>query len=218
MKKIDNLVKMLMALSVFICCYACDSNDENTPNPTTTTVTAESLNGYYIPYQDETSEGKQSYRVVSFFKENGTMMAYLDGQGVRRGYPLIINNNQFIFDINADNSNVLTFSFTKDVSGNITLLNLTKTGGSTLTHYEMFSPSQIPSWGGFIFERVAGEAGFFKYYRFSANKTLFANDVSPNAEPNQGCYELGNGFGFKSNGELIMGIFVPSWKGNSNVK
>lgn len=218
MKKIDTFVKMLMILSVFIFCYACDSHDDGSEKPTPTAVTAESLNGYYVPYQDEDEEDNQRYRVIYFVKEDGIMKAYLDGQGTRRITPLIVNDNKFIFDPNGDGSVVFNFSFSVDTSGKISLTSLTKSGTSVLIHYEMFSSSQTPSWGGFTFERTSGVSSFFKYYSFSSNKTLFANSTTASTEPNQGCYELGNSIGFKSNSEILMGIFVPSWKGDTSVK
>lgn len=218
MKKLQNIAKILMVISVFIGLTACDSNDDSNPTPSPKNVTAESLNGYYVPYQDETEEGNQRYRVIYFVKEDGTMKAYLDGQGTRRIAALIVNDNKFIFDSNADGSVLFNFSFSTDTSGKISLTSLTKSGTSVLIHYEMFSASQTPSWGGFTFERSAGVSSFFKYHSFSVNKTLYANSTAANTEPNQGCYELGNSIGFKSNNDILMGIFVPSWKGDTSVK
>jgi len=218
MKKLQNIAKILMVISVFIGLNACDSNDDSNPTPSAKNVTAESLNGYYVPYQDETEEGNQRYRVIYFVKEDGTMKAYLDGAGTRRIAPLIVNDNKFIFDSNADGSVIFNFNFSADDNGKISLTSLTKSGTSVLIHYEMFSASQTPSWGGFTFERSAGVSNFIKYYSFSSNRTLFANSMTSNTEPNQGCYEIGNSIGFKSNSESLMGIFVPSWKGDTSVK
>lgn len=218
MKKLQNIAKILMVISVFIGLNACDSNDDSNPTPSAKNVTAESLNGYYVPYQDETEEGNQRYRVIYFVKEDGTMKAYLDGAGTRRIAPLIVNDNKFIFDSNADGSVIFNFNFSADDNGKISLTSLTKSGTSVLIHYEMFSASQTPSWGGFTFERSAGVSNFIKYYSFSSNRTLFANSMTSNTEPNQGCYEIGNSIGFKSNSEILMGIFVPSWKGDTSVK
>ena len=220
MKKIDNFIKILMVLSVFIFCYACDSNDDGASTPTPTKVTAESLNGYYVPYQDETEDGNQRYRVIYFVKEEGTMKAYFDGQGIRRVASLKVTDNKFIFDLNSDGSTLLSFSFSSDNTGKISLTSLTRTGSSNtaIIHYEMFSSSQTPSWGGFTFERTAGVSSFFMYYSFSGNRALFANSTVASTEPDQGCYELGNSIGFKSNDDILMGIFVPSWKGDANVK
>lgn len=218
MKKLQNIAKILMVISVFIGLNACDANDDSNPTPSAKNVTAESLNGYYVPYQDETEEGNQRYRVIYFVKEDGTMKAYLDGAGTRRIAPLIVNDNKFIFDSNADGSVIFNFNFSADGNGKISLTSLTKSGTSVLIHYEMFSASQTPSWGGFTFERSAGVSNFIKYYSFSSNRTLFANSMTSNTEPNQGCYEIGNSIGFKSNSESLMGIFVPSWKGDTSVK
>jgi len=218
MKKLQNIAKILMVISVFIGLNACDSNDDSNPTPSAKNVTAESLNGYYVPYQDETEEGNQRYRVIYFVKEDGTMKAYLDGAGTRRIAPLIVNDNKFIFDSNADGSVIFNFNFSADDNGKISLTSLTKSGTSVLIHYEMFSASQTPSWGGFTFERSTGVSNFIKYYSFSSNRTLFANSMTSNTEPNQGCYEIGNSIGFKSNSESLMGIFVPSWKGDTSVK
>lgn len=220
MKKLQNIAKILMVISVFISLNACDSNDDSNPTPTPKNITAESLNGYYVPYQDETQEGNQRYRVIYFVKEDGIMKAYLDGQGTRRIAPLVVNDNKFIFDSNADGSAVFNFIFSTDNTEKISLTNLTRTGSSdiTLIHYEMFSASQTPSWGGFTFERTAGVSGFFKHYSFSANRTLYSNSTIANTEPDLPCYELGNSIGFKSNNDILMGIFVPSWKGDTSVK
>lgn len=218
MKKLQNIAKILMVISVFIGLNACDSNDDSNPTPTPKNITAESLNGYYVPYQDETQEGNQRYRVIYFVKEDGTMKVYLDGAGTRRIAPLTVNDNKFIFDSNADGSVIFNFNFSADDNGKISLTSLTKSGTSVLIHYEMFSASQTPSWGGFTFERSAGVSNFIKYYSFSSNRTLFANSMTSNTEPNQGCYEIGNSIGFKSNSESLMGIFVPSWKGDTSVK
>ncbi|MEG1239155.1 MAG: hypothetical protein RSD30_16435 [Flavobacterium sp.] len=221
MKKIDNFAKMLMILSVFIFCYACDSADDSNPNtnPTATTVTAENLNGYYVPYQDEIGDGTQNYRVVYFVKEDDGMNAYFDGIAGRRIIPLIVSDNKFTFDLNSDGAYVLNFSFSKDNAGKISLTNLNS--GNTdymIIHSEMFSSAQTPSWGGFSFEKSTGASGFFKYYRFSGTKTALGNGASPNPNPNIACYELANSIGFKSNSEILMGIFVPSWKGDTNIK
>lgn len=219
MKKVHTLLKILMVVSVLIFCNACSSGDDGTTTPTLTTVTAESLNGYYIPHQEELQDGTQRFRVVYFVNEEGTMKAYLDGPGTRRVVPLIVNDNKFVYDLNADGSYVINFSFSIDNTGKISLTNLTRSGfNSTLIHYEMFSGAQTPSWGGFTFERTSGVASFYKYYSFSGDKTLYANSVDANSEPNLGCYQLGNGVAFKSNNDNLMGIFVPSWKGDTNVK
>ena len=215
-----NLFKLLFVLNIIILCNACDSTEDGNLNPTPTSITAENLNGFYIPYQDEAENGNQRFRVVYFVKEEESMKAYLDGQGLRRIAPLTISDNKFVFDLNSDGTTVLNFNFSKNDAGKIALTSLTKTGSSatTVVHYEMFSPTETPSWGGFTFERSTGVSSFFKYYKFSGNETFYANDVSPNTDPDLPCYELGNGIGFKSNSEIIMGIFVPSWKGDTNVK
>ncbi|RYD97036.1 MAG: hypothetical protein EOP54_12090 [Sphingobacteriales bacterium] len=219
MKNLKNnlgaLIIIISMLSIFSSC-----KKKSQPN-TVVPVTAEALTGYYIAIERESNDIMQ-YRLVYFINENGNVKVYHDGAATRRIGDVVVSDNKFSFDLNANGQDVLEFVFLSDASGNISLKSLVNKGtGSAamqIQHAEMFKTSSVPGWGGETFKRKAGAPEYFMYYSFSDSKTMYANSTSPATVPSMACYTLGNDLGFKSNNDILLGIFVPSWKGDATIK
>ena len=213
MKTLKNTLKITAMLLMLLSFAACKKDKTNNAAKE---IKATDLVGYYLAIE----RADNSVRLVYFINESGSIKAYYDGPDTRRIGNVTMNANKFLFDLNGDGASVLEFAFSSDASGTISLNSLRFSGTSTveILNAEMFKTDEALNWGGKTFIREVGIADYFKYYRFSESKILFANSTVPTTEPHLGCYILGANVGFKDNNGNLLGIFVPSWKGNKNIK
>ena len=213
MKTLKNTLKITAMLLVLLSFAACKKDKvDNTEKE----IKADDLVGYYLAIE----RADNSLRSVHFLNENGLIKAYYDGPEVRRISTVTMVGNKFLFDLNGNGESVLEFTFSNDTFGNISLASLKFSGTSTveILNVEMFKRNEAPNWGGKTFIREVGIVEYFKYYRFSEDKTLFANSTVTTTVPFLECYTLGDNVGFKDNNGNLLGVFVPSWKGNKNIK
>ncbi|NGM61750.1 hypothetical protein G5B30_07460 [Sphingobacterium sp. SGG-5] len=195
---------------------SCSKDDDTTPEAP---VMAADLLDYYIPIEAINTEGKTIYRLVYFTKGTGTIIkATYDGPGLRRGQVVTVDKNIFNFDFNGDGYTVYEFSFAKNSGGDIVLKSTINKGTSTLqiVHAELIKSSEAPDWSGKTFMRAVGPMGYSEYYSFSVDNNY--TDEIGNNPAYWPLYVLGSNVGFKSNSDILMGIFVPSWKGNTEIK
>jgi len=183
-------------------------------------VIARDLAGHYMAIES-TLDGKPRYRLVYFVSDGGTVTATWDLPGSRRGGVVSLTNNIFSFDLNANGTDIYEFGFSGDAPGNIMLKSIAYKGTSNvqIQHAELYSNNAIPVWGGKMFKRVTGNI-YDVYFGFTDDKLKYrsASVPPPSYSLDVGCYSIGSDVGFKNNNDNAMGIFVPSWKGNSDIK
>ncbi|SDC89589.1 hypothetical protein [Niabella drilacis] len=203
----------ILGVAVVSCKKAQDTVSE-------TPVMAPDLVNYYIAMEGISDEGRAGFRVIYFDNNGGMVNATSDRAASRRGQAVTVENNTFRFDINANGTLVYEFTFAKSKAGELLLKTATNVGSASvqMVNTELFKVADAPRWGSKVFKRITGLTDYFTYYGFSGNKTLYANSTSPATAPALGCYALGSDVGFKNNSDNLMGIFVPSWKGNTRIK
>lgn len=204
-----NISLLIFALALFAACKKDNKEMENQP------LTAADLVNYYIPLEIGSTQGK--FRVIYFDNNGGAISATYDGGGLRRGQAVTVENNIFRFDVNGDGGTIYEFVFAKNNTGQLSLKSYSNKGASDtrIMHAEIFANNSVPGWSGKAFIKKSAPEGWSNYCIFSADKTKATFNNSPTVQPTGNIYAIGNSIGFKDDGIELMGIFVPSWKGNA---
>lgn len=190
------------------------NNNGNNNNNSDTVVTLNDLVNYYFVYKNP--DGK--LRVIYFFNDNGSVNAYRDGLGNRRGMEgMAMNSNSLSCKFGSVD---YTFRFSKQNS-NISLANYTSSEGA-YDNLQMFKVSDVPVFASTnatenIFNYSNNGNGVYLYFGYQ-NGNVWRYDCVNGPGNSMGYYLIGTSIGWKSNDEATFGVAVPDWAGNSNVK
>jgi hypothetical protein len=217
MKYLKILTIAVFGLLLFGACKKDTPIDKN--------VTASDLAGHYVAVEAKMGN-YVVVRLVNFYAEGGVIKADWYKVNDKRSATVTISENTFSFDLFDTGADIYVFNFSKNASGGVMLNSLKSEGPNNIDilHAEMYNSKDIPNWGGKTFELLTEPYGniYSKYIKFSENKTKVAFARGLSNMPEETCIVISNNAGFKTgrdaNAINTLGIFVPSWKGDTNVK
>ncbi|SDC89725.1 hypothetical protein [Niabella drilacis] len=179
-------------------------------------VAAVDLLNYYMALEIRERD-RVKLRLVCFPPDYDNIMAAWNGPGFGRLAVVTLSGNRFSFDVNGNSSDVFDFSFSKDDLGNLSLKGTTYKGVNAvqIQHVELFRTRDIPVWAGKTFRKVDGPYNHLAQYYFSQDRQKYYNVVGENGT---NCYPKTSGIGFHNEHDNLLGVFVPAWKGDANIK
>lgn len=179
-------------------------------------VTAYDLLGHYMAL-DIRENDRQKLCLIYFATEGGAPMAIWQQPGYGWVGDITMVNNKLSFDVGGIGTRVFELAFSKDASGSLSLKETVfkGTGDVQLRHAEMYHSSKVPAWGGKTFRKVNGPNAHLTQYYFSLDKGEYYTELL--GAPTR-CYPKEFNAGFYNQNDNLMGVFVPAWKGDANIK
>jgi len=179
----------------------------------------ELLNYYFVDVH--TVNNKQTLCVLYFIKDGDSILAVWDKAGARRATKLVIKDNKFVFDLDANGSVIYSFTFKRDSAGGV---------GVADANFKQASDPQSRMDAGMIIKNsdAPALAGRVLAYQVPGaddeTRMHFATGGQWSYDDYYGSsgalswYFIGNNIGWKADdpakGGTSMGVVVPKWNGD----